>query len=809
MRLHVSRKPISSRQFRKPQRQYESSSNIISSITSTSSSGIVTDGRITPGQNSHRAIFTSARSVQQSHRWRYIPPTMNIFGANTRTTVGVAVVTGSFVFLQWSYNYNYSSNNGSLIRNISTTTTTAAAAATGMSKNATFIPPEPRLKIPSRDEQIQRLHQASSMTNTEQHLDVLVIGGGVTGCGVALDATMRGLNTALIERYDFGCETSSRSTKLIWAGIRYLGTAIAGLLRLQNITRPIAAIQDFIGEFHLVLVASNERKILLQNNPHLTNWVPIAIPVRNWFSWPPPMGHPLFALAPITLPIVFKFYDSLSGFTCPPSHIMNIARSERKFPQLDTTPNKDIKYFQIFYEGQHNDSRTNTCLALTAAEEGATIANYIEMISIITDPTTGKAIGITCRNNLAPKNETFNVYAKSIIFCGGPFTDELRKMEYNHNSENEKGTSTHNKSTSDPNSKKEFTPAVAAAAGTHIVLPGYYSPGGIGMLDINTSDGRFLFFLPWEGSTLVGTTDRKGQPVSYHGPPEKEIEWLLNEVQTYLSDDVKVRRQDVLSAWQGFRPLASDPNALPGAPISRDHIISTNPVTGITFIAGGKWTTYREMAEDVLNKVIDLHGLQPIRPCQTKHRTLRGGIGYHRNLPIRLVQELGVSETSSKHLARTYGMHAYDVCAIDTKEATNSKRNSLQQQQQPTWTHLGKTLVEGYPYLECEVIYACRYEMACTVADMLTLRTRLAYLNKEAALLAAPRVADIMAKELHWKSQERNLQLSTAIDLINTFGGRVPEETAVVSGQNNKDDTFKLSHDKLGQGSTSRGAGFG
>ena len=144
MRLHVSRNPISSRQFRKPQRQYESSSNIMSNITSSitsTSSSIVTDGRITPGQNSHRAIFSSARSVQQSHCWRYIPPTMNIFGANTRTTVGVAVVTGSFVFLQWSYNYNYNSNNGSLIRNISTTTTTAAAAATGMSKNATFIPP--------------------------------------------------------------------------------------------------------------------------------------------------------------------------------------------------------------------------------------------------------------------------------------------------------------------------------------------------------------------------------------------------------------------------------------------------------------------------------------------------------------------------------------------------------------------------------------------------------------------------------------------------------------------------------------------
>ena len=590
MRLYVSSKPHVVWWFRK---HYRCESN-----------SIISDGRMSKINNNHRTIFSSNNGLVKQQFLRYTSKVH--FGKfqkhSTSTTVGAVVVTGSVFLVQWMYYHN----NNSLIRSISTTTAAAAATTTTTAtvSNSTFVSPEPRLKIPSRDEQIQRLKEASSLTHTDKHFDVLVIGGGVTGCGVALDATMRGLNTALIERYDFGCETSSRSTKLIWAGIRYLGTAIAGLLRFQNITRPIAAVKDFIGEFRLVQVASNERKILLQNNPHLTNWVPIAIPVRNWLSWPPPMGHPLFALAPITLPMVMKFYDSLSGFTCPPSHIMNIARSERKFPQLDTTPNKDIKYFQIFYEGQHNDSRTNTCLALTAAEENATIANYIEMINIIADPNTGKAIGVTCRNNMSTKNETFNVYAKSIIFCGGPFTDELRQMEYQNNDKSD--TSTAIASPADmKTTKKEFTPAVAAAAGTHIVLPGYYSPGGIGMLDINTSDGRFLFFLPWEGSTLVGTTDRKGEPVSYHGPPEKEIEWLLKEVQTYLSDDVKVRRQDVLSAWQGFRPLASDPNALPGAPISRDHIISTNPVTGITFIAGGKWTTYREMAEDVLDKVIE------------------------------------------------------------------------------------------------------------------------------------------------------------------------------------------------------------
>lgn len=160
------------------------------------------------------------------------------------------------------------------------------------------------------------------------------------------------------------------------------------------------------------------------------------------------------------------------------------------------------------------------------------------MIDLLKD-SDGKAMGVKCRDNIT--GQTFDVLAKAVVFAGGPFTDELRTLE-------------------NPDCK----PAVAAAAGTHIVLPGYMCPGGIGMLDINTSDGRFLFFLPWQDHTLVGTTDRKGTATSYHGPPEEEINWILNEVKKYISSDIQVRRSDVLSAWQGWRPLASDPNLPPG-----------------------------------------------------------------------------------------------------------------------------------------------------------------------------------------------------------------------------------------------------
>jgi len=287
------------------------------------------------------------------------------------------------------------------------------------------------------------------------------------------------------------------------------------------------------------------------------------------------------------------------------------------------------------------------------------------------------------------------------------------------------------------------------------------------MLDINTSDGRFLFFLPWENHTLVGTTDRKGPAESSHGPPEEEIQWLLEEVKKYIADDVRVRRTDVLSAWQGYRPLASDPHAVEGGPVSRDHVVSTNPKTGVTFVTGGKWTTYREMAEDTIDRVIALHGLTPKKlESDTASRPLRGGIGYNRNLPISLVQEFGVGEDTARHLAHAYGMNAFEVC--DSAEPT-SKR----------WPRFGTLLCEGFPYLECEIPYICRYEMVVTVLDVLTLRTRIAFLNKEAALSIAPKVADLMAKELGWSNEEKERQLREAMDVLDTFGGPKPCKAAM------------------------------
>jgi len=313
-------------------------------------------------------------------------------------------------------------------------------------------------------------------------------------------------------------------------------------------------------------------------------------------------------------------------------------------------------------------------IALSAAEKGADIANYVEMTKGIFDDD-GKVIGVTALDRIT--GESMDIYAKHVIFAGGPFTDALRQKE--------DGT------------EKPVKPAVMGASGSHIVLPGYYAPSDMGLLDYNTSDGRFLFFLPWEGSVLVGTTDKKGPAETLPYPPEEEIQWMLKECEKYLSEDIKVRRSDVLSAWRGWRPLAADPNAKAGEQVSRDHVISTNPKSGVTFIAGGKWTTWREMAEDVLDKVLgDDHP-----KCNTLDIVLHGGDGYTESLPVQLIQKYGLMEDVAQNLAKTYGGRAWEVVAL-------CKPTGKQ------WPRNGIPLAANYPYIEAEVRFACQ-EYACTI----------------------------------------------------------------------------------------------
>lgn len=280
----------------------------------------------------------------------------------------------------------------------------------------------------------------------------------------------------------------------------------------------------------------------------------------------------------------------------------------------------------------------------------------------------------------------------------------------------------------------------------------------MGLLDYNTSDGRFLFFLPWQNHTLIGTTDTKCDAETLPSPPEDEVQWLLNECHRYLRPDLQVRRSDVLSAWRGWRPLAVDPHAPPGAPVSRDHVISENPDTGVIFIAGGKWTTWREMAEEVIDKVVGPNGPK----CTTLDISLFGGEGYSEKLPVDLIQKHGMSHESAKHLAKTYGGRSWEVCRLS--QPTNK-----------VWPRFGVPIVEGYPYIDAEIAWACR-EYACTIEDVLSRRTRLAFLNKDAALAAIPHVAEIMSKELGWSKEVKSKQMQAARTYIEAYAGRIPDK---------------------------------
>lgn len=300
--------------------------------------------------------------------------------------------------------------------------------------------PQSGLSRLSRQEHLDQLKS--------QEFDIIIVGGGCVGSGVALDAASRGLKVAMIERDDFGSGTSSRSTKLLWAGSRYLVQAFVKYFSISTLFSPISNTKEFLVEFKMVMNCHKERKFLLTNHKHLTWWLPIAVPLDRWFLWPPPFMYPLASLGSFGLfSIFFKFYDMLGEFTSPPSHIMSKARTLRKFPQLHDR----VKFCVVFYEGQHNDSRTNTSIAVTAADYGATIANHVSVVGFMKDGE--KVNGVYCEDSLG--KEKFEVRGKMVILCGGPLTDELRSLDSLESLEKR---------------------AVQGASGTHIVLPSYLAP---------------------------------------------------------------------------------------------------------------------------------------------------------------------------------------------------------------------------------------------------------------------------------------------------------------------------------------------
>ncbi|XP_065163147.1 glycerol-3-phosphate dehydrogenase, mitochondrial isoform X1 [Atheta coriaria] len=546
--------------------------------------------------------------------------------------------------------------------------------------------------LPKREEQIKSLQTES--------FDVVIIGGGATGAGCALDSVTRGLKTALIEADDFASGTSSRSTKLIHGGVRYLQKAIMQL--------------DY-EQYKMVKEALNERSSMLHAAPHLAHPLPIMLPVYQWWQVP----YYWFGI---------KMYDLVAGTkTVRGSYLLSKKNAVELFPMLR---GDKLCGAIVYYDGQQDDARMNLAIALTATRHGATVANHVKVTKLMKKKDANgveKITGVHVRDELTKKEWT--VPAKCVINATGPFTDSIRQMD-------------------DPNVKTICAPS----SGVHIVLPGYYSPAEMGLLDPSTSDGRVIFFLPWQKQTIAGTTDLPCQVTHNPKPTEDEIMFILEEVKNYLNPDVEVRRGDVLSAWSGIRPLVSDPNKPDTQSLARNHIVHVSDSNLVT-IAGGKWTTYRAMAEETIDAAIKSCDLKPKVECsQTDGLLMEGAHGWTPTMYIRLVQDFGLESEVAQNLANSYGDRAFAVAKL---ASITGKR----------WPIIGNKVHPEFPYIDAEIRYGVR-EYAMTAIDMIARRLRVAFLNVQAAQEALPMIIDIMAEELNWSEAEKVKQHKDATEFL-------------------------------------------
>ncbi|KAG6910415.1 hypothetical protein DXG01_010770 [Tephrocybe rancida] len=543
---------------------------------------------------------------------------------------------------------------------------------------------------------------ATGPGNSDEEFDLLIVGGGATGAGVAVDAVSRGLKVALVERDDFSAGTSSKSTKLVHGGVRYLQKAVFEL--------------DY-DQYKLVTEALHERRIFLQTAPYLSHMLPIMLPIYKYWQIPYYWAG-------------CKLYDILAGKeNMETSYLMSKGKAIETFPMLKQD---GLVGALVYYDGQHNDSRMNIALIMTAVKLGATVANYTEVTDLHKD-ASGKIIGAQVKDNLT--GTSWAVRAKGVVNATGPFSDTLLSLD-------------------DPN----HTPIVQASSGIHVTLPNYYSPRKMGLLDPATSDGRVIYFLPWQGNTIAGTTDTPANVVRDPVAAEEEIRWVLEEIRRYLSPDIKVRRGDVLSAWSGLRPLVRNPAASSTEGLVRNHMIYVG-ASGLLTIAGGKWTTYREMAKETVDTAVKVFALENkvTNECVTENLRLVGSDGWSRNMFIGLIQRYGLDTEVAKHLSDNYGDRAWTVCSL-----ADPTGNSQPLQ--------GTRISAQYPYIDAEVRYAVTHEYALTPVDVLARRTRLAFLNVQSALDALPHVVDIMAEELHWSHAERKKQIANAVDFFVSMG---------------------------------------
>lgn len=505
---------------------------------------------------------------------------------------------------------------------------------------------------------MHREKMQASLQDSEKVWDIIIIGGGATGLGAAIDAASRGYQTLLLEQSDFGKGTSGKSTKLVHGGVRYLQQ----------------------GNISLVLEALKERGLLAQNAPHLVHPFPFIVPAYHWWE------TPFYGIG-------LKIYDLLAGkYSFGASRILSAQSTRQRLPGIQKN---GLKNGILYFDGQFDDARLALNLAQTAIEQGACVLNYMPVTGLILQKN--HVSGVIAKD--LETNTQYNIPAKIVINATGVYADQVRQME-----------------------NPRIHPMIKPSQGIHIVLDASFLPGKCALMVPRTDDGRVLFAIPWHQSVVVGTTDTPVDELQLEPEPlAAEIEFLLAHAGRYFTK--KPKPADVKSVFVGLRPLVNAGNEKETKSISREHTLHVSE-GGLLTITGGKWTTYRKMAQDTIDRAIRLANLPP-KACVTAHLKIHGFREH--------ADEWGV--------LAVYGSDAPAVQALCQEKPEYAAR-----------------LHAALPVLAGEVIWAARHEMARTVEDVLSRRTRGLVQNARASIEMAPRVAALLAAELgrdeSWQKQQ-------------------------------------------------------
>ena len=506
-----------------------------------------------------------------------------------------------------------------------------------------------------------------------QPWDVLVIGGGATGLGAAVEAASRGYRTLLVERSDFASETSSRSTKLVHGGVRYL--------EQMNLT--------------LVLDALRERGHMLRNAPHLVHDLSFIVPAYSYFSLP------YYGLG-------LKIYERLSGkLSMGRSELLSRAAALEKLPGVRS---QGLRGGILYHDGQFDDARYAIALLRTLQDLGGVAINYVEATGLV--ERGGKVVGIHARDR--EDGAEFELEARVVVNAAGVHVERFINPD-----------------------ARPHNPLLAVSQGSHFVLPRSFLPGDTALMIPKTADGRVLFAIPWHGALIVGTTDVpvEGKSPEPRALPE-EKSFLREHIARYLGR--APLPEEILSVFSGLRPLVRKGHAKTSK-LSRDHTILVSP-TGLVTVTGGKWTTYRRMGQDAIDRAAQVAAL-PGSPSRTLELKLHGW-----------------TPEPTKAASPWESVYGSELPAL---EALSRQEPGLDAPVHPR-----------LPFRLREVVWAARYEMARTVEDVLARRTRALFLDARAAMEAAPAVADLLARELGrgdgWKAKDLKGFLETARGYLDT-----------------------------------------